>query len=131
VPESPPIIQRKGVIDGVRRGVSIGFRGEGFGRCLYRPKKISEKFTKRVANRYKVGLQSIHRAAGVGRYLTKQENLMSGKIKLAAWLTITALLFSIFNASPLGLVFAFTLSGLVGFAALVDHLENVAERGVK
>jgi len=56
---------------------------------------------------------------------------MSGKIKLAFWLTITALFFSIFSASPLGLAFAFTLSGLVGFAALADHLENVAARGVK
>lgn len=56
---------------------------------------------------------------------------MSGKIKLALWLTITALLFSIFSASPLGLAFAFAVSGLVGFAALADHLENVAARGVK
>jgi len=56
---------------------------------------------------------------------------MSGKIKLALWLTITALLFVTFNASPLGLAFAFTISGLVGFAALADHLENVAARGLK
>ena len=56
---------------------------------------------------------------------------MSGKIKLALWLTITALFFSIFSASPLGLAFAFTVSAMVGFAALVDHLDNVAARGVK
>ena len=108
-----------------------GFGARGLGVAFISPKKISEKFTKRLAHGYKVGLECSHRAAGVARYLTKKENLMSGKIKAALWLAITALLFSIFNASPLGLVFAFTLSGLVGFAALADHLENVAARGAE
>jgi len=43
MPESPPIIERKRVVDGVRRGVSVGFRGEGFWRCLYKPEKNIRK----------------------------------------------------------------------------------------
>lgn len=59
---------------------------------------------------------------------------MSGKIKLAAWLTITAPFFvSAFSGDyqTIGYGFAFTICASMGFLALADHLENVAARGVK
>ena len=54
---------------------------------------------------------------------------MSVKIKLAAWLTITSLLFTAMHSTPLGVAFAFTVSSMTGFAALADHVENAATMG--
>lgn len=54
---------------------------------------------------------------------------MNGKIKLAIWATMSALLFTTFSGSALGVAFAFALSGMAGIAALADHMENVQEMG--
>ncbi len=59
----------------------------------------------------------------------KRKIKMSATIKLAAWLTITALLFIAMHDTPLGVVFAFTVSSMTGFAALADHVENAATMG--
>ena len=50
---------------------------------------------------------------------------MNGKTKLAIWATMSALLFTTFAGSGLGVAFAFALSGMAGIAALADHGENL------
>lgn len=54
---------------------------------------------------------------------------MTAKIKLAIWATMSALLFTTFAGSGLGVAFAFALSGMAGMAALADHAENVQAKG--
>lgn len=54
---------------------------------------------------------------------------MNVKTKLAIWAAMSALLFTTFSGSALGVAFAFALSGMAGIAALADHAENVQEMG--
>jgi len=80
-------------------------------------KKISKKFTKRLAHGYKVGLECIHRAAGVARYLTKKEisNVWKNKSRPLAGYNGPSLFYLQRLAARLGIRFhPFRVGGLRG-----------------